>query len=34
MSALAWTQWFVVVLLWGAGLNAVGAARLKRERKG
>ncbi len=34
MSALAWTQWFVVLILWGAGLNAVGAARLKRERNG
>jgi hypothetical protein len=31
MSALAWAQWFVVVLLWGAALNAVGAARLKRR---
>jgi hypothetical protein len=30
MNALAWAQWFVVILLWGAGLNALGAARLKR----
>jgi hypothetical protein len=34
MSALAWAQWFVVLLLWGAGLNVVGAARLKRWRQG
>jgi hypothetical protein len=33
MSILAWAQWFVVLLLWGAGLNAVGAARLKRPRR-
>lgn len=31
MSAVAWVQWFVVLLLWGVGLNAVGAARLKRR---
>jgi hypothetical protein len=30
MSALAWAQWLVVVLLWGVALNAAGAARLKR----
>ena len=34
MSALAWAQWLVVVLLWGAALNAVGAARLKRVAAG
>jgi hypothetical protein len=32
MSALAWAQWFVVALLWGAGLNAVGAMRMMRRR--
>jgi len=30
MSPLAWTHWFVVFLIWGVGLNAVGARRLKR----
>jgi len=30
MTALTWAQWSVVVLLWGVGLNALGAARLKR----
>lgn len=30
MDLLAWAQWFAVVLLWGVGLNAVGAARLKQ----
>ena len=30
MSALAWAQWLVVVLLWGVALNAAGAARLNR----
>jgi len=27
MSALMWAQWLVVLLIWGVGLNAVGAAR-------
>ncbi|MET8279671.1 hypothetical protein [Micromonospora sp. NPDC005174] len=26
MSALRWTQWFCVLLIWGVGLNALGAA--------
>lgn len=30
MSALAWAQWSVVVLLWGAALNGLGAARRGR----
>jgi hypothetical protein len=30
MSPWGWAQWLVVALLWGAALNAVGAARLKR----
>lgn len=34
MSALAWGRWFVVLLFWGAGLNAVGAARLSRRTQG
>ncbi|MGH8791041.1 MAG: hypothetical protein ACRDXX_00115 [Stackebrandtia sp.] len=33
MSAPAWTQWLVVLLLWGAGLNALGTARLKRRHQ-
>jgi hypothetical protein len=33
MHGLAWVQWFVAFLLWGVGLNAVGAARLKRPRR-
>lgn len=33
-SALAWAQWSVVALLWAVGLNAVGAARLKRVAAG
>jgi hypothetical protein len=31
MTALTWAQWCVVALLWGVGLNALGAARLKRS---
>ncbi|WP_446219525.1 hypothetical protein [Micromonospora sp. IBHARD004] len=34
MSAVAWAQWLVVLLIWGVGLNAVGAARLKRRKPG
>jgi hypothetical protein len=34
MSALAWSQWFVVLLLWGVGLNAFGASQLTRRRRG
>ena len=30
MSPLKWAQWFVVLLLWGVGLNVAGAARLRR----
>jgi len=30
MSPWGWAQWLVVALLWGAALNAVGTARLKR----
>ena len=30
MSPLKWAQWVVVVLIWGVGLNAVGAARSNR----
>jgi hypothetical protein len=31
MSAQNWVQWLVVLLIWGVGLNAVGAARLNRS---
>ncbi|RKN52858.1 hypothetical protein D7193_23870 [Micromonospora costi] len=31
MDAVRWAQWLVVLLLWGVGLNAVGAARLRRR---
>ncbi|WP_433357485.1 hypothetical protein ACQPYV_10435 [Micromonospora saelicesensis] len=31
MSALAWVQWLCVLLIWGVGLNAVGAALLSRR---
>ena len=30
MTLRAWAQWVVVALLWGVGLNALGAARLQR----
>ncbi|MFI5610050.1 hypothetical protein [Amycolatopsis sp. NPDC051903] len=30
MSALAWAQWGVVVVLWVVGLNAAGTARVRR----
>ena len=30
MSGLAWPQWTVMALLWAGGLNALGAARLRR----
>ncbi|MEU1879534.1 hypothetical protein ABZ470_19650 [Streptosporangium sp. NPDC020072] len=30
MTPLAWLQWGTVLLIWGVGLNAVGAARLRR----
>ncbi|HEX8631899.1 MAG TPA: hypothetical protein VF755_27380 [Catenuloplanes sp.] len=30
MTALAWIRWAVVVLIWDAGLNAAGVARLRR----
>ncbi|MET8357714.1 hypothetical protein [Micromonospora sp. NPDC005171] len=31
MSALRWVQWLCVLLIWGVGLNAVGAALLHRR---
>ncbi|MBG6066775.1 hypothetical protein [Micromonospora ureilytica] len=31
MSALRWAQWLCVLLIWGVGLNAVGAAVLRRR---
>jgi hypothetical protein len=31
MTALAWAQWSVVVLVWGVTLNALGAAKRKRS---
>ncbi|RAO62352.1 hypothetical protein GA0070561_3603 [Micromonospora saelicesensis] len=31
MSAVAWVQWLCVLLVWGVGLNAVGAALLNRR---
>ncbi|MET8043370.1 hypothetical protein ABZU25_21215 [Micromonospora sp. NPDC005215] len=30
MTGLRWAQWLCVLLLWGVGLNVVGAAALKR----
>jgi hypothetical protein len=33
-DALGWVQWLAVFLLWGVGLNAVGAARLGRLHAG
>ncbi|MFC0027933.1 hypothetical protein ACFFMM_00145 [Micromonospora chaiyaphumensis] len=30
MSALNWVQWLAVLLIWGVGLNALGAVRLRR----
>jgi hypothetical protein len=30
MSAAKWAQWLIVLLIWGVGLNAAGAAWLKR----
>jgi hypothetical protein len=32
MTGRAWAQWFVVLLLWGVGLNAAGVWRLGRHR--
>lgn len=32
MGAVLWAQWLVVLLIWGLGLNVVGAIRLKREQ--
>jgi hypothetical protein len=29
MGLVQWAQWFAVVLIWGVGLNALGAARQK-----
>ncbi|MEV6367888.1 hypothetical protein AB0L86_13445 [Micromonospora musae] len=31
MDAVRWAQWVVVLLIWGFGLIAVGAARLRRR---
>ncbi|MCI4067016.1 hypothetical protein MRQ36_32400 [Micromonospora sp. R77] len=31
MDAAAWAQWLAVLLIWGVGLNALGAARWKRS---
>ncbi|MEV4498235.1 hypothetical protein AB0J84_21390 [Micromonospora arborensis] len=31
MSLLRWVQWLCVLLIWGVGLNAVGAAVLRRH---
>ncbi|MFD2765935.1 hypothetical protein [Micromonospora eburnea] len=31
MSALNWVWWLAVLLIWGVGLNALGAARLRRR---
>ncbi|MGI5522270.1 hypothetical protein ACQEUX_15135 [Micromonospora sp. CA-259024] len=33
MSALRWVQWLCVLLIWGVGLNAAGAALLKRRTR-
>ncbi len=31
MSPLNWVQWLAVLLIWGAGLNALGGARLRQR---
>ncbi|WP_066941557.1 hypothetical protein [Microtetraspora fusca] len=31
MAPLMWAQWFAVLLIWGAGLNSLGVALLKRR---
>ncbi|MGK5741175.1 hypothetical protein [Micromonospora sp. URMC 103] len=31
MDAVRWAQWVVVLLIWGVGLNGMGAARLRRR---
>ncbi|MGR6316463.1 hypothetical protein Q2K19_10740 [Micromonospora soli] len=31
MSALNWVQWLAVLLIWGVGLNTLGAARLRQR---
>jgi hypothetical protein len=33
MTAVNWAQWFVVVLIWGVGLNAVGARLMSHRRR-
>ncbi|WCN83452.1 hypothetical protein [Micromonospora sp. LH3U1] len=33
MSVLRWAQWLCVLLIWGVGLNAAGAAVLGRRRR-
>ncbi|MEV4656063.1 hypothetical protein [Micromonospora sp. NPDC049301] len=33
MSVLRWAQWLTVLLIWGVGLNAFGAALLRRRRQ-
>jgi hypothetical protein len=32
MSAMNWAQWLGVLLIWGVGLNALGAARRRLDR--
>jgi hypothetical protein len=32
MSPVRWAQWFVVLLIWGIGLNTIGVLRLRRAR--
>jgi hypothetical protein len=33
MNAETWAQWLVVLLIWGVGLNVVGAALMKRWKR-
>ncbi|WP_406067954.1 hypothetical protein [Micromonospora sp. NBC_01638] len=33
MSVLRWVQWLCVLLIWGVGLNTMGAAALRRRRQ-
>ncbi|MFC7380869.1 hypothetical protein [Sphaerisporangium rhizosphaerae] len=33
MNPLTWTQWVAVLLIWGVGLNVLGAARLRRSQQ-
>ncbi|MEH0937530.1 hypothetical protein [Micromonospora psammae] len=34
MSAANWAQWLAVLLIWGVGLNLIGATWLKRRKPG